>query len=479
MKNTSMLSALFMQMISKYSNVIIQIIITMILSRLLSPREYGVVAVVTVFLTFFQVLSDLGISTSIVQYKDLTKKDYNSLFFFSLLLGIGLALTFCIISFPLSLIYKNSELILLCCCASPAVLFSTLNMVPNGVILKNKDFKSISIRLVVASICAGVIAILLAFCGAGAFSLVANTVISNFVILIWNWVKTKLSFSNPHFISSLKRIFKFSIFQGGFSIINYFSRNLDNLLVGALMGTVQLGFYDKAYKLMQYPITYLSGVFSSVLQPYLSEYEDKRKVIYVNWLGICRILFIIGCLIASIFFVFSYQIINLMFGVQWLSAAPVLAMLSISLPVQVVNSTSGAIFQSTGHTDYLFYSGLLCTGISIIAILFGVFSMNIIILGLAISIAYCIHFSLTIYYLVWKIFAVKPISFLRWFFVPLFSFVISSIISEILLHYFDVPAIIVLFVLIVAYVLICVIGGQGELITIFKQLKLLKGNNNE
>ena len=387
----------------------------MVLARILTPEQYGTVAIVTVFSSFFAILADMGVSTAIVQYKDLTKQDFDALFFFSAVLGLGLSAVFCLLSLPISMVYADGELVPLCCLTAVSILFNTLNMVPNGMLLREKRFKTISVRLVVVSVTAGAAAIALALMDFGCYALVWNVILTSFFIFLWNWSATRLTFGNPHFGQPVKRIFRYSSFQAGFSMVNYFARNLDNLLVGAMMGTAMLGYYDKAYKVMQYPLNYLTGIFSNVLQPYLSEYQNDKARLYESWLSICRILSLVGMFVSAMIVTFPEEILLVMFGEQWLMAAPALGMLGLSVGVQMVNSTSGAIFQSAGRTDILFRSGLICTGISVAAILIGVATGSLTLLGLAISMAYLFHFILTAYLLVWKVLGVSPLVFLAKF----------------------------------------------------------------
>ena len=420
-----MLAALGMQLVSKYANVVIQLVITMVLARILTPEQYGTVAIVTVFSSFFAILADMGVSTAIVQYKDLTKKDFDALFFFSAVLGVGLAAVFCLLSLPISILYSDGELVPLCCLTAVSILFNTLNMVPNGILLREKRFKTISIRLVVVSVATGAAAVALALIGFGCYALVWNVVLTSLFVFLWNWSATRVTFSNPHFGQAVKRIFRYSSFQAGFGMVNYFARNLDNLLVGAMMGSAMLGYYDKAYKVMQYPLNYLTGIFSNVLQPYLSEYQNDKARLYESWLSICRILALVGMFVSAVIVTFPGEILLVMFGEQWLTAAPALGMLGLSVGVQMVNSTSGAIFQSAGRTDMLFRSGLICTGVSVVAILVGVASGSLAWLGLAISAAYLCHFILTAYLLVWKILEVSPLGFLANF-VPALAAAVAS-----------------------------------------------------
>ena len=422
-----MLAALGMQFVSKYANVVIQLAIMMVLARILTPEQYGTVAIVTVFSSFFAILADMGVSTAIVQYKDLTKKDFDALFFFSAVLGVGLAAVFCLLSLPISMVYADGELVPLCCLTAVSILFNTLNMVPNGILLREKRFKTISVRLVVVSVVTGAAAVALALIGFGCYALVWNVILTSLFVFLWNWSATRVGFSNPHFGQAVKRIFRYSSFQAGFGMVNYFARNLDNLLVGAMMGSAMLGYYDKAYKVMQSPLNYLTGIFSSVMQPYLSEYQHDKKRLYESWLSICRILALVGMFVAAVIVTFPEEILLVMFGEQWLMAAPALGMLGLSVGVQMVNSSSGAIFQSAGRTDMLFRSGLICTGISVVAILAGVATGSLAWLGLLISLAYLCHFMLTAYLLVWKVLEVSPLAFLVNFIPAVAAAVVSCV----------------------------------------------------
>lgn len=423
----SMLAAFCMQLVSKYANVVVQLVITMVLARILTPEQYGTVAIVTVFSSFFAILSDMGVSTAIVQYKDLSKRDFDALFFFSVLLGILLSGVFCLLSFLIAFVYADDELIPLCCLTSLSVLFNTLNMVPNGILLREKRFKSISVRLVIVSVAAGLVAVCMALFGFGCYSLVWNVILTSLFVLIWNWGSTRLSLSNPHFITPLRRIRRFSSFQAGFGIVNYFARNLDNLLVGAFMGSTQLGYYDKAYKVMQYPLNYLTGVFSNVLQPYLSEFQEDKNKLYKSWISICRVLLVIGMFISALIISFPNEILLIMYGDQWLIAAPALSTLGLSVGFQMVLSTSGAIFQSAGRTDALFRSGLICTMISILSIFVGISSCSLLMLGFMISVAYFCHLLVTAYLLVWDTLEVRPLLFLRIFLPSTGAAVLSSL----------------------------------------------------
>ena len=392
--------ATLINFVGKYSNVIIQLIINSILARLLSPEDFGIVAILTVFTNFFTVLSDMGISTGIIQRKDLNDEDNNTIFSFTVYLGIILSIIFCCLSVPISILYENRKLLFLCIFLSPSILFNTLNMVPNAILLKKQLFAAIAIRTIFINIIVGIITVILAFVGLKYYALIINSILISFFTFIFTFIKTQLKFKIRFSKSALYKIKDLSSYQFAFSFVNYFSRNLDNMLTGKFFGETVLGYYDKAYKLMTYPNTMLTGVISSALHPILSEYQSFPNLIYQKYVQILNGILSVGTPISVICFVCAKEIIVILYGSQWSDSIIILQLLSLSVLVQLCMSTSGAIFQSLGNTKLLFKTGLLnslvlvrCMGISLIF-------KNVVYLGLFVSIGYNLTFFFTYFSLV-------------------------------------------------------------------------------
>lgn len=399
-KQPSMLGAAAIQFGSRYANVAMQIVLTAVLARLLTPQEFGTVAIVSVFTSFFAVFADLGIGPAIVQFPDLEESDINALFSFSALVAIVASIAFFFLSWPIAAIYGDPQLIPLFHLTSAAVFFSTINMVPNGLLLQNKQFGTIGGGVIVATLVSGIVGVGAAVFGLGCYALVAQSIVLSAATFFWNLAHTKVGFGFTGMRSSLKRIANFSGFQTAFQFVNYFSRNLDNLLTGAFMGPETLGQYDKAYKLMQMPSTYLSGIFSSVLQPYLAAYSNELDRVYDFWIRMSKFLAILGIWASLIIFFCAEDIVLILYGPQWIPSIPALQMLSLSIALQMVNSTGGAILQSIEHTDYLFASGLIDACISVACILVGVMVFKRIdALGACVSVAYLGHACVNLFFI--------------------------------------------------------------------------------
>lgn len=403
-----MRGAAILQLASKYSGVIVQLVLTVVLARILTPSEFGLVATVSVFTNFFAVLSDLGVSVGIVQYRDLTEDDVAGLLNISLLLGLALSVSFCILAGPISRLYGESSLAPLCSFASLSVFFATANAVPNGVLLRGKRFADISLRYVVVSVLSCVASCALAFFGAGAYALAANSVLASMGTFFWNM---KASGVRPHrapLLPPLRKIGRYSGFQALSTFVNYFSRNLDNMLMGLAFGPSALGLYDKAYKLTTYPNTYLTGVVSSVLQPFLSEHQDDRELIWDRFITLTKLCFALGIGAVSVFIAASPEVVEIMYGTQWSESASMLRVLGVSVAFQMCTSMTGAVYQSLGATDWAFRSTVVNTSITVFAVLFGVWTGNVMCLCALVSLAYCVNPAATYWYLVRRSFG-RPI----------------------------------------------------------------------
>ena len=442
-RNLSMRGAALLQFGSRYISMGAQIVITAVLARLIAPEDFGLVAIVTVFTGLFSLLSDMGIGTAIVQYRDLTEEDYGQLFGFSIILAVGLTLSFCVVSPLLAWLYGDSRLVPLCCTAAPVLLFSTLNMVPEGLMLKARRFDVIGIRLVCATIVSGALAIALALAGGGCYSLVIQSAMSSLIVLVWNLLTRRIHFISFHFMGPLRRIFSYSAYQFGFSLINYFSRNLDNMLIGRFMGSAQLGYYDKAYKLTGYPLSAFSSVIASVIQPFMAVHQDDSETIFHCWERIEKMISLVGVCIATIFFCASSEIIRVFYGAGWEAAIPAFSILGISVYFQMMGNPSGAFFQSLGRTDLMFRVGVINTVITLVGLVAGLMGGSIATVACGISASYCLHMFAVSWFLVKRGFG-KSLGCLKAFLPEILIGFATSLVVASVFSFFDLPLVVTL-----------------------------------
>ena len=390
--STSLKQATLINAGSKYAVVILSLVFSALLARILTPDDYGVLAIVTVFVNFFSLFYDMGIGPAVIQNKELTDEDTNRVFTFSLMLGLLLALVFSLFSIVLVWFYKNKVYYTVGPLLSVTLLLSTFNMVPSALLMKRKQFITSAIRTILTCVIGYAVAIVVALRGGKYYAIVCQQIVSSAFSLVWNLKTVKLRVDFREIRASINKIKRFSSFQFAFNFVNYFSRNLDNLLCGYYFGEVQVGYYDKAYKLMRYPVNNLTNVITPVLQPILSDYQNDTEYIFEKYKSIAKLLGVIAVFFSCLSFFASREIILLYFGSQWEGSVLSFHYLALSLFFQMVGGVSGSIFQSVNRTKEMFISGLIGSGITVAGILVGITTGNINGLALAYSVSFILNF---------------------------------------------------------------------------------------
>ncbi|USY57098.1 lipopolysaccharide biosynthesis protein [Bacillus sp. 1780r2a1] len=402
--NKSLKKGFIFSAIGKYSNFLIQLIILGILSRILTPSEFGIIAIINVFLIFFNMLVDIGIGPAVIQNKEINKKDIDGIFTFTILLAIIMSVIFAFMSKPIAHFYNNEDLVNACLVMSFALFTSGINVVPNAILLKQQKFWEVNKTLIFGNFISGIIAVILAYYGFSYFALIVNTISKNIIVFIIMLRMSKVKITINLRLDNLKKIYAFSKNQFLFNFINYFSRNLDNLLIGKYISIKELAFYDKAYTLSLYPNQMFTNVITPVIQPVLSEYEQQKEVIKVTYLKIAKLLALVGMPISVFIMTSSREIITLLFGNQWAGSIVVLQILGFSVWVQMILSSTGAIFQSTNRTDLLLLSGILSTTLNIISIIIGINTGEIKYIAISLVISFMVNLFQANYLLMIKIF---------------------------------------------------------------------------
>lgn len=389
--------------LARYANIIIHIITTAILARLLTPTEFGVVAVVTVFTTFFSLLTEMGVGPAIVQRQDLSEQETSHIFMFTVCVGLITSSVFFLLAPWVVLFYNDIVYLAITRILAVAIFFSTVTIVPMAILNKTHRFALISKISIAANIIVSIITVWLAFQGLSFYSIALRSVMISSSIFVLTFIFSKLTVRLEFQRSSLKKIFNFSIFQFLFNIINYFSRNLDNLLIGKFLGASSLGLYDKAYSLMLYPVQNLTHVITPILHPVLAKYQNDYQYIYETYLRMVKILALVGIPVSVVFYFSAEEIIYVFYGERWLTIVPTFRILATTVWIQVILSSSGTIFQAANRTDMLFYSGALSAVFMITAIVLGVVQGKLETLAMYLLIAFLINFFQAYYLLIHKV----------------------------------------------------------------------------
>lgn len=395
-------TGIFFSALGQYGNVVIQLVLNIILSRLLTPKDFGVFAIIQVLVLFFRILAGQSISPAIVQNKLLTNKDYGIIFNYSIIVGVILAVLFGFFGNILSILFDNQIYVTISWMMSFLIIADAVNCVPNGILAKEKRFKEVNIRLLISLGIAATIGIISAFLGAGVYALIIVETISAVTTLVLNLFLVKIEFTKSLDLQPVKSIFFFVKHQTFFALIDYLYRNLDNLLVGIFLGATNLGNYSKGYQLTAFPIFVLQSVINPVVQPILSEHERDYDLIRETYLKVAHTFAMLVVPLSLFMFLNADKIIYFLFGSQWTQAITPFAILSLSIWAQMLAQTISVFWQSRNLPHMQTRNGLISFTIIGSAIIIGILTQSIVGVAYAVAISYIVNFFVSATFLLYK-----------------------------------------------------------------------------
>lgn len=389
----------------------------MLLARLFTPEIFGAVASVAVFYLFFQLIAEGGLGPAIINLDKLSNIDRDGLFGLTVFVGLLTAWIFYLLAPVFGMFYHSPRTEEVVPYIAMGLFFYTVSIVPTALLLRDQAFFSIANAGLVAEVLSTTATVTLVYWLDPLHALAAKAAFSaagSFGIVYC--LSKNTEFGRPAFgvkFSAIKPLLAFSGYQFGFNIVNYFSRNLDNILIGKYLGATSLGVYDKAYQLMRYPLMLLTFAMTPAIQPVIRKHAvgDREKIEAIHR-DFTYKLSIAGGITGLTVNVMSTQIVDIVLGDQWSDVVPIIQILSIAIPVQVILSTSGSFFQAMNRADLLFRSGLLGAGVMVSAIIFGIYYRDIMLLAWLLVAAFHINFFQAYFILYGKVFEVHPSKFL-------------------------------------------------------------------
>jgi len=351
----------------------IEFIIGIILARLLSPTEFGLIGTITVVISLSQVFVNSGFSQAIIRKQNCSQKDYSTAFFFNL--GVSL-LFFSILYFSaeaISTFFKNIELKPLIQVLGFGLIINSLSIIQQAKLTKRIDFKLQSKISILSSILSGIIAVILSYTGFGVWSLVFKTLsYSTFVaVLLWATNKWKPDFVFS--IKSFKELFSFGSKLLLSGLIGTFLQNINYLLIAKYFTTQDLGYFTRAEMFKNLPSSNISGIVTSVGYPVLATLQDDKKQMKKVFRDMfTNTFYIISILMLGMAAIAKAMIITLI-GAQWLPSVELLQMLSLLGIMIPINSMNINVLNVVGRSDLYFKLQLITQLLTIPNIFIGVF----------------------------------------------------------------------------------------------------------
>lgn len=335
----------------------IQFVSVVVLARMLAPEDFGLVASVGPIVAFVGLFQNLGLQQAVIQRPEISRQQLNQVFWISALAGLICTIVIAALSPAVSAFYADGRMTGITLAAATPLLLGSLAALPLALMNRNLQFGQLAINDVATALAGLGAAIAAAYAGLGYWSLVIGPAAGAVVTLAGAWLATRWKPGRPS-IKVEREILSFGANLTGFNLVNFFSRNLDNILIGKFSGPVELGYYDRAYKLLLFPLQNINQPLSRLMVPLLSRIQDDKprfRELYLrtNWL----LAFITVPGIAALT-IAAEPVVSILFGERWLGVAPIFAWLGIAGLMQPVSSTTGWIFICQGKTGTMFRWGV-------------------------------------------------------------------------------------------------------------------------
>lgn len=388
--------AIFQSLTGKYLVYVIQLATLAVLSRIFTPEQFGLIASAQVFVMFFQMLATSGLAPAVVYQKSVSKEMRDGVFSFTLILGVVLAVIFFAIARPLYNWFGFEEGLIVFYLLSGCVFFSSLSMMPMASLQRDARFLVIARAEVFSEIGAFIVCItayqyLDGYTALGLRFLVVP--ILRFLFYYLFCADTEIGRPNTgRKINQVLILYDFAKYQVAFNILNFFSRNLDNLLVAKFFGAGMLGVYEKTYQVMRYPLQLFTFAITPALQPVLTKYKEQPEIVYKEFTLVATRLALVGLFSATVIYWNAGDIIFILFGDQWFAAVDYLKILSLSIPIQMITSSTGGVFQAFGATKAMFKCGLFSSFVSISAIIVGIYQSDLLLMCYLLVFAFSVNY---------------------------------------------------------------------------------------
>ncbi len=358
-------------LIAKGLALIIQFISVVVLARLLSPDDFGIYTMATVFTSIFFVFQDVGLTDATIQAPSLNHETLSTLFWINSGIGLIIAIIVCALGPVAVLFFKKSELKLILLASSTAFIFWGLSVQHLALLKRKLQFTEASIISVTSYFLGTLASIIGAMMGMGYWSLVIRDIVSALFVFILTWIFCKWRPGLPRQSSEVNKLVKFGLNSVGFYIVNYFSNYMDKAIIGKKFGSEPLGFYSRAYYIAVTPSSFMSQSLFHVAVSTLSKLREDKKKFQAYYHNALSLISFVGMPFSAFIIILNKELVYILLGKKWAPTAGLFAILGISAGLYIIYQTNGWLHVSLGRSDRWFKWGILSAVVLVSGFLIG------------------------------------------------------------------------------------------------------------
>lgn len=355
--------------IQRFGGLAISFISNMILARLLSPDDFGVVGLIMVFISISDVLVDGGLGNALIQKKELEEGDRTTLFTTNLAVSLFLFALLFVLA-PLLETYTNIEgFKVLLRVQSICVLIRAFYVVNVSQITRDLRYPTLARITLISQFVATTVAVIMAYCGLGVWSLLLKTILLDLLCCVMYAVaspfKYKLSFDGKLF----KGLFSFGFPVALANLIESLYANTVSFIIGKAYSVKDLGYFNQANSLKQIPVYSISAVINQVFFPFFSRIQDDKKALAYQYGMTIRVVTFFIYPILSFLVFFAEPVITVIYSSKWIPCVPLFQVLCFSGYLNALYHLSRSTIKAVGKSRLLLITQLISLIVSLSCVL--------------------------------------------------------------------------------------------------------------
>lgn len=361
---------------------LVTFIVSIVLARILTPSDYGTIALVTVFTTILQVFIDSGLSTALIQKKDADDLDFSSVFYFNFVICIILYLIMFVSAPLIANFYKDSSLVSIVRVISLTLIISGVKGVQQSYVSRHMLFKRFFFSTLGGTIFSAVLGIIMAYAGFGVWAIVFQQLSNNAIDTLILWITVKWRPIKKFSWSRLKNLLSFGWKMLASSLLDTVYNNLRNMIIGKLYTSADLAFYNQGDKFPKLIVTNINTSIDSVLLPTMSNEQDNHvRVKDMTRRAIKISTYIMAPLMIGLAFC-AKPIVQIVLTDKWLPCVPYLQIFCISYLFWPIHTANLNAIKAMGRSDLFLKLEVIKKFIGMILLLI---TMNISVMAMAYS----------------------------------------------------------------------------------------------
>lgn len=365
--------------IERFSTAGVNFIIGLIIARLLSPKEYGIIAMLSIFMAISQSVIDSGFSNALIRKQDRKEIDYSTAFMFNLVAGIIMYLFLYIASPYIAVFYQLPILEDVTKVVGTTLIIGSFSIVQQSILTIRVDFRTQMWVSLIAAVISGGVGILMAICGFSVWALVGQMITVSLLRSVLLWIVVKWKPTTGFSKDSFRYLFGYGSKLLAAGLLETIYRNLYSIIIGKFYQAKSLGLYNRGEQIASYFPSNVTGIIQRVTFPVFSAIQDEKEKLRKAFLSTMKTMCFLVFPVMSFLFVSAEPLVRLILTDKWIECVLIIQILCISYvwyPVHIININ---ILQAVGRSDLVLkieiYKKIIGVAVLLFSLPFGIIWM--------------------------------------------------------------------------------------------------------